>query len=183
MILAGDEVGHTAQGNNNCYSQDNFLSWVNWELTESELKHLNFVRRLIEIRRDQPALSRRQFFKNATHGDDVDEIYWLDSAGRQMTSEEWSSPDLHALGLVLLGHCSQIDDQGACIVGDNLLILMNGGTQMVPFVMPQKLQRFEILDRLFDTYSGETEIVPYNTAEPYLLQPRSMALFRHSVLK
>ena len=183
MLLAGDEVGHSAQGNNNCYAQDNFLSWVNWELKESQQKQLAFVQRLIAIRKDQPALSRRRFFKNATHGDDVDEIYWLDPAGRQMTPEEWASPTLHSLGLLLLGHCSQIDDQGACIIGDNLLILMNSGSQMVPFVMPPKVRKLEQLDRLFDTYTGEIEIVPYNTAQPYSLQPRSMAMFRHAVVK
>ena len=74
MFLAGDESQHSAQGNNNCYAQDNFLSWVKWELTDSQRKQLDFIRRLIEIRREQPALSRRRFFKNLIHGDDIDEI-------------------------------------------------------------------------------------------------------------
>jgi glycogen operon protein len=179
MMLAGDEVGHSAQGNNNCYAQDNFMSWVNWTLTESQQKHLAFVKRLIEIRKEQPALSRRRFFKNSTHGDDVDEIYWLDSRGRKMTSYEWDESNLHSLGLLLLGHCSQIDDQGACIIGDNLLILMNAHFDPVQFVMPREIRKFRQLDRLFDTYEGDTEIVSYDTSQPYNLQPRSMVLLRH----
>ncbi|HZL90669.1 MAG TPA: glycogen debranching protein GlgX, partial [Pirellulaceae bacterium] len=31
MILAGDEIGHSGMGNNNLYSQDNELSWLNWD--------------------------------------------------------------------------------------------------------------------------------------------------------
>ena len=179
MILAGDELGHSAQGNNNCYAQDNFLSWVSWNLEDSQLKQLEFIRRLIAIRKEQPALSRRRFFKNATHGDDVDEIYWLDCKGQKMNDGAWEDNGLHSLGLLLLGHCSQIDDQGACIIGDNLLILMNAHYAAVPFVMPKEVRKFRQLDRLFDTYDGNTQIVAYDTSQPYTLQPRSMALFRH----
>ena len=32
MLLAGDEVAHTQEGNNNGYCQDSPLSWINWEL-------------------------------------------------------------------------------------------------------------------------------------------------------
>ena len=183
MLLAGDEVGHTAQGNNNCYSQDNFISWINWELAPWQRRLLDFLRRLIEIRREQPALSRRQFFKNAVHGGDVDEIYWLDSSGNQMCEDEWNNPQLRSLGLLLLGHCSQIDEQGACIVGDNLLILMNSDSEAISFTMPTKVRKFKTLDRLFDTYLGDTTIVPYDTSKPYPLQGNSMALFRHEVVK
>ncbi len=179
MFQAGDEFGHSAQGNNNCYAQDNFLSWVNWELTDAQRHQMNFVHRLIGIRREQPALSRRRFFKNATHGDDVDEIYWLDSTGQKMSPEAWNVAGLHSLGLLLLGHCSQIDEQGACIIGDNLLILMNAHDKAVPFAMPREVQKFRRWDRLFDTFLGDTEIVPFDTATPYPLGARSMALFRH----
>ncbi len=36
MILAGDEMGRTQQGNNNAYCQDNEISWIDWKLAESE---------------------------------------------------------------------------------------------------------------------------------------------------
>jgi len=179
MLLAGDEIQHSAQGNNNCYAQDNFLSWIKWELTDAQRKQLAFIRRLIEIRKEQPALSRRRFFKSMTLGDDIDEIYWLDSTGRQMTADAWNTTSLHSLGLLLLGHCSQIDDQGACIIGDNLLILMNAHHKPIRFTMPPELCKFRHLDRLFDTFDGDIEIAACDTSQPYLLRPRSMALFRH----
>ena len=96
-----------------------------------------------------------------------------------MSAAAWNTAGRHSLGLLLLGHCSQIDEQGACIIGDNLLILMNAYHKAVPFTMPKAVQKFPRLDRLFDTFHGDAEIVPYETAKPYPLQPRSVALFRH----
>ena len=34
MLLAGDELGHTQQGNNNAYCQDNELTWLDWDLDD-----------------------------------------------------------------------------------------------------------------------------------------------------
>lgn len=181
MLLAGDESEHSAQGNNNCYAQDNYLSWIAWELTPEQQKQRDFLQRLIEIRKEQPALSRRKFFKTMALGDDINEIYWLDSSGRQMTSAMWNDDGLHSLGLLLLGHCSQIDDQGACIIGDNLLILLNASSRQIEFTMPPEVKKFRHVDRLFDTFDGDTEITPYDPAKPYPLRPRSMVLLRHKV--
>ena len=50
MLLAGDEIGRTQQGNNNAYCQDNELSWVNWALSRSAKAQLEFTRRLIRLR-------------------------------------------------------------------------------------------------------------------------------------
>ncbi len=36
MILGGDEMGRSQQGNNNAYCQDNEISWVRWDLSPAE---------------------------------------------------------------------------------------------------------------------------------------------------
>jgi isoamylase len=178
MLLSGDELGHSAQGNNNCYSQDNYLSWLNWDLSDDQKKFLEFCRKLIAIRASQPALSRRHFFRGRIRGDEIEEIYWLDSTGRQMDDTTWNSGDVRSLGMLLLGHCSQIDERGACIVGDHLLVLMNAHHEPVPFTLPVELQKVTGLERLFDTADGDTTVTIYDPSQPYLLQPRSTALFR-----
>ena len=58
MLLYGDELGRTQQGNNNAYCQDNEISWVDWTLDDAQREFLNFVRRLIALRRETPALRR-----------------------------------------------------------------------------------------------------------------------------
>jgi isoamylase len=62
MILAGDEFRRTQRGNNNAWCQDNEISWVNWELAETNASFLRFVRELIWLRKRHPALRRRRYF-------------------------------------------------------------------------------------------------------------------------
>ena len=58
MLLAGDEIGRTQQGNNNAYCQDNEISWVNWEQDDSARSHLAFTKRLIALRHQHPGVSK-----------------------------------------------------------------------------------------------------------------------------
>jgi glycogen operon protein len=51
MILMGDEMRHTQQGNNNAYCQDNELSWLNWNLLEKHAELHRFLKLLIDQRR------------------------------------------------------------------------------------------------------------------------------------
>ena len=50
MLLMGDEVRRTQQGNNNAYCQDNEISWFNWNLPSKHADVHRFVRRLIQGR-------------------------------------------------------------------------------------------------------------------------------------
>ncbi len=50
MLLMGDEMGRSQQGNNNAYCQDNELSWLDWSLLERHAELHRFVRGLIRIR-------------------------------------------------------------------------------------------------------------------------------------
>jgi len=65
MLLAGDEVLRSQQGNNNAWCQDNPLSWVDWELAKTNADFLRFVQALIAFRKRHPALRRRQFLQGA----------------------------------------------------------------------------------------------------------------------
>src|ERR671920_2472197 len=47
MLLAGDELSHSQNGNNNAYCQDNELSWLKWELDDEQRQFMDFVRRMI----------------------------------------------------------------------------------------------------------------------------------------
>ena len=68
MIRGGDEIGHTQNGNNNTYCQDNVLSWLDWELDPWRLELLEFVGRVARYRARSPVLRRRQFFQGRQWG-------------------------------------------------------------------------------------------------------------------
>ncbi len=50
MLLMGDEVRRTQQGNNNAYCQDNEVSWFDWSLVDEHADLRRFVRQLIALR-------------------------------------------------------------------------------------------------------------------------------------
>ena len=49
MLLMGDEVRHTQQGNNNSYCQDNELSWFDWDKVDENADLLRFTREFIRF--------------------------------------------------------------------------------------------------------------------------------------
>ena len=65
MLLGGDEIGRTQQGNNNAYCQDNEISWFDWSSADPDL--LAFTRRLIALRRAHPVFRRQRFLAGAEH--------------------------------------------------------------------------------------------------------------------
>ena len=54
MLLMGDEVRRTQNGNNNAYCQDNETSWFDWSLVQENSEMLRFVTELIQFRRQLP---------------------------------------------------------------------------------------------------------------------------------
>lgn len=60
LILAGDEFGNSQDGNNNCYSQDNEMSWLDWRLMKKNEDILQFVKNMIQFRKNHPILHREE---------------------------------------------------------------------------------------------------------------------------
>jgi glycogen operon protein len=56
MLLSGDEMGRTQLGNNNAYSQDNEVSWLDWRPAPRDAALLPYVQSLIALRRAHPLL-------------------------------------------------------------------------------------------------------------------------------
>lgn len=58
MLAAGDEFGHSREGNNNAYCQDNAVNWLNWRQTETNRDFLEFVKAVIRLRKSHPILHK-----------------------------------------------------------------------------------------------------------------------------
>jgi len=63
MLLMGDEVGRTQQGNNNAYCQDNELSWFDWDAVKEHEGLLRFVQGLIRFSRSNSVFNLRHIPK------------------------------------------------------------------------------------------------------------------------
>jgi len=177
MLLAGDAIGHTQQGNNNAYCQDNEISWIDWEHADREL--LAFAQKIIALRRGHPVLRRRNFFQGrAIKGAGVKDILWLRPDGREMTDEEWKQDSARCLGVFLSGEgLEEFDDRGQRVTDENLLLMMNAHHEEIPFTLPTAASGMvwmPLADTSCQTSGGSGRC--YEAATTYPLQARSLAL-------
>jgi len=136
MVLMGDEVRRTQQGNNNGYCQDNDLSWFDWSTIEKHPEHLAFVSRLIELRRDHPALRRRRWMRGADAPDGGDARWWHPD-GRDFTDDDWTSEGAARLGLILDGtSIPEPDRRGRPVTDQRLAILIDLGHGDTHWTLP-----------------------------------------------
>ncbi|MCW2622339.1 MAG: isoamylase [Frankiales bacterium] len=103
MLSMGDEVLRSQGGNNNAYCEDGPLSWQPWEWDERATTHLALVRRLIALRREQPALRHAAFPHGDADGDGVQDLVWIHPDGRELTPDDWHDPELRTLAVVTDG--------------------------------------------------------------------------------
>jgi glycogen operon protein len=159
------------------------LSWLNWNLTRSQLALLDFVKLLIEIKKTHPVFQRRRFFQGRRIEDsEVKDIAWFGSHGKEMSHEDWQM-GLRTLGIRLAGDAIvEKDSQGRPIVDETFLVLLNAHHEEVAFILPAhtKSVRWELV---FDTsISLDDKSLKHmkmlKGGHPYQLISRGFALFR-----
>ncbi len=138
MLTAGDERGRTQQGNNNAYCQDNEISWLDWELDGRKQGLLDFTKKLIQLRHDHAVFRRPKFFQGRRiRGSEIRDVMWFNPGGNEMTDEEWNSPFVRCLGMLLSGDTIDVQTfQGELIRDDTFLLLINAHHESIAFVLP-----------------------------------------------
>lgn len=81
MLLAGDEIGHSQQGNNNCYCQDNELTWLNWSKADYSLQQ--YVATLITLRKEMVSAGIYDDWWNTNNAQ------WFRADGQPMRIQDW----------------------------------------------------------------------------------------------
>jgi isoamylase len=138
MLLGGDEFGRTQKGNNNAYCQDNEISWLNWQRNENQNRLFEFTKKLIEFRREHAVFRRPKFFQGRrVRGGEIKDVMWFNPGGNEMSDEEWNSPFVHCLGMLISGDAVDlVDAQGEPVRDDTFLLLINAHQEPIPFVLP-----------------------------------------------
>ena len=177
MISAATSSGHSQQGNNNAYCQDNELTWLNWDLDERQKQFLEFTRKVIFIWKSQPVFQRRKFFLGrAIRGSDIKDISFFNPSGQEMSDDDWNAGFVKCLGVRLAGDLiNDENERGEPIVGDTLLLLLNGHWEPISFTLPQTREG-HIWDRILDTADlsedgrlsrGKTSILSGTVRSPF----------------
>ena len=121
MLWMGDETGHTRQGNNNPWCQDNELNWFDWDLVNSNSGLVRFTRELIRFTGSVDILQANRFW-SATNPDHDGDISWH---GTQPNQPDWT-PGSHSLAFTL--------EQP--ITGRHVHAMLNAGDLDLEFELP-----------------------------------------------
>jgi isoamylase len=174
MLLAGDELGRSQQGNNNAYCQDNDITWQDWSALETEAEMLEFVRRLINLRNDYPLLHRDRF----VHGEarfepsGLADILWLRADGKPMHDADWHRPEGNFLAMLLAADSMRARDPSIdAEVEAAMLIVFNAAATAVDLVLPQSRFHWCCVFTTADRNPAVTENAPVK------IEARSVQLF------
>jgi isoamylase len=179
MILHGDELGRTQDGNNNTYAQDSEISWVHWDRVDEPL--VDFTAAVARLRKEHPTFRRKRFFTGSSvrvpdgaEGDRLNDIVWLHPEGRPMEEGDWAEG--RALGMYLNGHGIQgLAARGGQIVDDHFLLYLNAGAATDAVLPPDEYAA--AWDVVIDTGADDPDRT-YAAAETVPLAERSVVVLR-----
>ncbi len=182
MLLGGDEFGRTQKGNNNPFSQDNEISWVDWlQLQSSEGAKLHdFVRELLRLRCDHFVFRRQHFFHGQPLvGRRTKDITWLKSDGREMEQSDWQDRTARLLSYRLSGEAGAIHrtPSGQPERYDDLLVILNAHEETVPYSLPQGPTAASWL-LVIDTSDEGVAAKVFEPGSVFPVKQRSLVLFQ-----
>ena len=181
MLCGGDEFGRTQNGNNNAYCQDNEVSWLPWKHTPEQEQLLEFSRRLIRLRTEHAVFRRPKFFQGRRiRGSEIKDVMWFNPGGNEMSDEEWTSPFVRCLGMLLSGDTIDVlTFEGQPVRDQTFLLLMNAHYEPIDFVLPgsEKLE-WELLLDTTEENGFLKKPKPFASGDDFAVQDRSTCLFR-----
>ena len=155
MLLAGDEMGNSQQGNNNAYCQDNEISWLGWphlaveginknidestSTNTSKSDDIAFVKQLIQLRKQHPLLNRSHYhhgqqISNKTGLKDID---WLNCRGEIMQTSDWQDQEVKCFAMLLAQTDEQLSENSDNTIQDDaLLVTFNAHPCEINYQLP-----------------------------------------------
>ena len=100
MMVAGDEIRRTQQGNNNAYCQDNGLSWFDWDLARRNQHVFRFFKEMIAFRSRHSVVRRPDFFTGEANERGILDLAWH---GCKLHLPGWSDPGSSVLAFTMGG--------------------------------------------------------------------------------
>jgi glycogen operon protein len=172
MITAGDEFGRTQRGNNNAYCHDSPLTWLSWEHAPWQDDLSAHVRRLLQLRRDNPALRPIRFARLGEHTPSASVMDWYDEHGETMSNERWTNPAHRTLQYVATSTPEREDF-------NRILLIVHGNESPIDVTLPEiaGAERFVSLWTSLDERPQADERV-FASGDVVTMPDTAMHLFR-----
>jgi len=167
MLLSGDEILRSKQGNNNTYCQNNELSWIDWHLAEQNDDMLTFTRALIAFRQRHPTLRRKRFLTGRPEREDgLPDISWH---GVKLDDPGWDDGNARVLAFTLAGLESGEED---------LHVMLNMWEEPLDFAVPSIAGRrwHKTIDTADSPSIREPKDQPKHSRKRILVQGRSVVV-------
>ncbi|MCU1323658.1 MAG: glycogen debranching enzyme GlgX [Acidobacteriaceae bacterium] len=142
MLAGGDEVARSQRGNNNCYCQDNELTWFDWNLDTSRKRLRDFTGKLVHLRLAHPNLHRRKFFQDrevrkADQNVVIQDAAWFNTDGKPISDEVWNTTWNRSVCVMLNGQTLQVtNDEGDQVKDSSFLLIVNAAADGVEYSLP-----------------------------------------------
>lgn len=179
MILGGDELGQSKQGNNNTYCQDNELAWIDWEKADTSL--IEFTQKLILMRRKHPNFRRWKWLSGQiSELNKRPDINWFRPDGSEMHDSDWNTGYVKSLTVFLNGKAiAGMDPRGMPVMDDDFYLMFNAHYEPLDFVIPSRNGKGWIIT--VDTNTGKItdEGKSHFPKDKVRLESRSMMVLRH----
>ena len=172
MLLGGDEIGRTQDGNNNAYCQDNEISWYDWDHVDEDL--LACTRQLIELRRAHPVFRRRRWFQGRPIRG-VPDIAWFRPDGAEMDDADWASGFAKSVAVFLNGDAiPDRDEGGRRVTDDRFLLVLNAHDQPIDWSLPSHgVARWRVVLDTAGDVASDSEL---DAAKPFVVPARACVL-------
>jgi glycogen operon protein len=129
MILMGDELGRTQQGNNNTYCHDTELNWLDWSLLKTNAALFRFFKNCIAFRHTHPVLRGKTHLRHQDYvGSGYADITWH---GIKAWNADWSGTN-RILAFMLCGKHAK----GGAVTDNYIYVAMNMYWESLPFELP-----------------------------------------------
>ncbi|MHC1747584.1 MAG: glycogen-debranching protein [Cellulosilyticaceae bacterium] len=155
MILMGDEMGRSQQGNNNAYCQDNLISWLDWQRGEDYKEIYWVVKGLIKFRKNSPYFNDSSQYTVSWHGVAYNQPDW----SYHSRSIAWHIKGAH----------------------EAFYVIANSYIESLQFELPPATGGWtRLLDTAKEGESSFNELGVLTEASNYVVEPFSICLFKET---